>query len=777
MRTVIRFWSSQGWVKKIERHDSDYVRIEPCMSVDKLAERFDRRMMIAKFAVDSLYRKVLRLQSEEGRTQGAECAVEFSLVGMLKEFNETPKLDFGDRPANLAEMSEALLYLSRIGAMKLEGGFLVIYNGMSLRRKVVDNKRLFRKDDYRTLDAYYQLKVQQIHIVGEFANMMVRDYGAALKFVNDYFQMDYASFIAKYFGGDRAKAIRSSITASKKKKLFGFLSDTQRRIISDDSSDVIVVAAGPGSGKTLVLVHKLASLLLLEDVKAEGLLMLTFSRAAATVFKKRLAELVGSAANFVQIKTFHSYCFDLVGKVGSLEFTDTVVKTAVSMIENGEVEPSRIAKSVLVIDEAQDMDPDAAFLVRALRSANESMRVIAVGDDDQSIFGFRGSDQRHMRDLSKEPGARLYEMVENFRSAAMIVAFANVFARTIPGRMKSAPLRPPPGAEEGSVRLVVHAVPDFESAVVEDWERESPSGTSCIMTWTNEEALRVFSILAQKGVKARLVQSNDGFKLGDLAELRYFRRIAFSDSGASVISAKRWDEARRRLCEFYADSACLEDCLALLDDFAATSPTRYKSDLEEFLLESRMEDFGRTEKGSVVVSTIHKSKGREYDSVYIMLNRIGQLTDERRCAIYVGITRAKKALRVHYSDSSLFADATVGGVVSVRDDRVPTQPENIIVSLTHKDVVLDYFLDKKAIVCELRSGARLEVDGVFLVSNVKGFKRRVAKFSEAFVRNLELLSSKGYVPRFAKVRYVVAWKKEGCEEEAAVILPDLYLSR
>ena len=154
------------------------------------------------------------------------------------------------------------------------------------------------------------------------------------------------------------------------------------------------------------------------------------------------------------------------------------MKTAVSMIENGEVEPSRIAKSVLVIDEAQDMDPDAAFLVRALRSANESMRVIAVGDDDQSIFGFRGSDPRHMRDLSKEPGARLYEMVENFRSAAMIVAFANVFARTIPGRMKSAPLRPPPGAEEGSVRLVVHAVPDFESAVVEDFVRERPPGTS-----------------------------------------------------------------------------------------------------------------------------------------------------------------------------------------------------------------------------------------------------------------------------------------------------------
>jgi ATP-dependent DNA helicase RecQ len=60
----------------------------------------------------------------------------------------------------------------------------------------------------------------------------------------------------------------------------------------------------PGSGKTKVLVHKLASLLLMEDVKHEQLLMLTFSRAAATEFKKRLLKLIGNAANYIEIKTF-----------------------------------------------------------------------------------------------------------------------------------------------------------------------------------------------------------------------------------------------------------------------------------------------------------------------------------------------------------------------------------------------------------------------------------------------------------------------------------------
>ena len=52
----------------------------------------------------------------------------------------------------------------------------------------------------------------------------------------------------------------------------------------------------------------------------------------------------------------------------------------------------------------------------------------------------------------------------------------------------------------------------------------------------------------------------------------------------------------------------------------------------------------------------------------------------------------------------------------------------------------------------------------------------VAKFSQAFLQHLAELEDKGYRPRFAKVRYVVAWKKEDDERETAVILPDLYLA-
>ena len=90
----------------------------------------------------------------------------------------------------------------------------------------------------------------------------------------------------------------------------------------------------------------------MEDVKHEQLLMITFSRAAATEFKKRLIELIGNAANFVEIKTFHSYCFDLLGRVGTIEKSDKVIKEAIERLNQGEVEPSRVAKTVLVIDES-----------------------------------------------------------------------------------------------------------------------------------------------------------------------------------------------------------------------------------------------------------------------------------------------------------------------------------------------------------------------------------------------------------------------------------------
>ena len=436
IRTLLYFLTIKGYTRKKE-DGAHNIELACQTDMTSILKRFEKRLEICQFTIGWLYRLTLQAKEEDNDEKND---VRFSVVELLNDLKSSGNTLMETMSnVQLEDVEEALLYLSKIGALKLEGGFLVLYNAMDIRR-IKDNRSRYKQEDYRMLSEFYKQKIQQIHIVGEYANLMVKDYDAALQYVHDYFQMDYKRFVSKYFKGDRVHEIERNVTPDKYKHIFGTLSKKQMEIISDKDSRCIVVAAGPGSGKTRVLVHKLASLLLLEDVKHEQLLMLTFSRAAATEFKQRLLGLIGNAAHFVEIKTFHSYCFDLLGRIGSLDGAKDVVAKAAQMIDNGDVEPNRIAKTVLVIDEAQDMSNEEYSLLRALMSFNEDMRVIAVGDDDQNIFEFRGSDSHYMTQLMKESNARLIEMTENYRSSRHVIDFANAFVKRIQGRMKTDPI-------------------------------------------------------------------------------------------------------------------------------------------------------------------------------------------------------------------------------------------------------------------------------------------------------------------------------------------------
>ena len=775
IRTVLYYLTIKGYISKRENSASQHVTVTPLMEQARLLGKFERRIELCRFILRHLY--ALSAQAEQTRTMSDQALVEFSLVGLHREYCGQPRFQLAKDETGLSDMEDALLYLSKIGAMRLEGGFLVLYNGMEVKRLILDNKIQYKKEDYRSLGEYYQQKIQQVHIVGEYANLMVRDYDAALRFVQDYFQIDFKKFIAKYFKGERAAEISRNITPEKYDRLFGDLSEIQSRIIRDAQSKYIVVAAGPGSGKTRVLVHKLASLLTLEDVKHEQLLMVTFSRAAATEFKKRLIDLVGNASNFVEIKTFHSYCFDLLGKIGSLEDVENVVKDAAALIESGGVEPNRIAKTVLVIDEAQDMDENEFRLIRALMTRNEEMRVIAVGDDDQNIYEFRGSDSKYMAALVREFGAAQYEMTENYRSRGNIVALANAFARTIGTRMKTEDIRAVQ-QKDGAVQIIRHTGGNLEQAVAEHVARTYHGGSACVLTNTNDEALRVAGLLTRRGIRAKLIQSmDDSFRLYNLAELRFFLKAVDGRQGAApTISNEVWDKAKQDLRDTYSDSACLENCLNLLADFEqVNSDGKYRSDLQEFIMSSQYGDFYSDDLETVFVSTIHKAKGREFDSVYLLLDQFSLRDDADRRKLYVALTRAKNDLYIH-CNTGMFDAFQIPGVEHLRDDTVYPPPAELTLQLTHRDVVLNFFKDKKKRILQLHSGAPLELDGEYLTARLDGKTFRAAKFSKACAAKLGELCRKGYSPVSAEVRFVVAWKGKEDKQETAVLLADVRLS-
>ena len=785
IRTLINYYTIKKYIQKVERKSTQNIEIALLIGNEILKSKLDTRLVLCRFILKNLYAKAALPMYKDMDIK----PVVFSLIGLFKSYKEYQQQDLMAQEATLKDVEDALLYLSNIGALKLEGGFLVLYNSMEITRCEMDNKIKYKKDDYRYLDEFYKQKIQQIHIVGEYANLMVRDYNAALQFVQDYFQIDFKKFIAKYFRGERAAEITRNITPQKYNQLFGELSAVQSQIINDADSKYIVVAAGPGSGKTRVLVHKLAALILLEDVKYEQLLMLTFSRAAATEFKKRLIGLIGNAANYVEIKTFHSYCFDLLGKIGSLENSEDVVKNAVELIRSGGVEPGKISKTVLVIDEAQDMDANEFSLVSELMQNNDNMRLIAVGDDDQNIYEFRGADSRYLKSLIKDYGAAKYEMVENYRSKPAIVNFSNAFVKNIHNRMKSALIH---SVQNGGGKVVVthHSCRHMEAALIRQILKTRGSSKCCVLTNTNDEALQIVGMLLKNGVKAKLIQSVDGFKLYNLAEIRFFlKQIVGAGLQSPVIPEAVWNNAKQELFNKYSGSNCFEICRNLLHDFetinapdksdAAVEHNRagkYFSDLEEFIKESNYEDFYDDEKETVYVSTIHKAKGREFDTVYMLLNNERAATDEQKRKLYVGMTRAKNELYIH-CNTGLFNGYNMPGVQHVYDKNVYAEPEEISLQLTHRDVFLDFYKDKKMLIFRLQSGSNLQVTGNYLAAEFDRQKIPVAKFSKAFAEKLNNLQQRSYKPYAAKIRFIVAWKGKEDEEETAVILPDIYLRK
>lgn len=767
IRTLLYFLSIKSYLHKKE-DQSNNLNLNLQNDFQATVDRFEKRIYICRLTIEWLY----RIATSTERIDESNNSIQFSVIELLNYVRGNSQSMFRSQgEIQLEEVEEALLYLSKIGALKLEGGFLVIYNAMKIER-LKDNKARYRQDDYRMLNEFYKLKIQQIHIVGEYANLMVQDYNAALQFVQDYFVMDYRKFISKYFRNERVAEIQQNVTPAKYKQLFGSLSPTQKEIISDKSSRCIVVAAGPGSGKTRVLVHKLASLLLMEDVKHEQLLMLTFSRAAATEFKQRLMGLIGRAAHFVDIMTFHSYSFDLLGRVGNLDDADSAVASATRMINDGEVEPNKIRKTVLVIDEAQDMSAVEFEFVKALISANEDMRIIAVGDDDQNIYDFRGANSGYMFELLKLPNSRMVEMTENYRSASAVVDFANSFTHLFRRRMKQNPLFSMNG-KPGEVNLTLHSSKLLYEPVVTSLLNNKDGERRCVLTQTNEEAVIINALLQKNGINSRLIQSLGSLKFRNVAEIRYFKKYISRRISSPVISQSLWDEAKAATMKVYGNSACISCIANALHNFEAVNDVKYFTDFKDFIYESKIEDFYDDNNSDVVVSTIHKAKGTEFDNVFIMLSDFRNTDDSQLRRVYVGATRAKSRLFIH-TNSTEFNGLKVSHYHIDKNDYA--MPEDVALQLGHKDVYLSYFKERKNEILSLKSGDNILYRDYTLYNPATG--NPVGKLSKRMIEVVTGWESKGYVVESAKVRFIVAWKEKDAPKEnaeTAIILADLSL--
>ena len=190
------------------------------------------------------------------------------------------------------------------------------------------------------------------------------------------------------------------------------------------------------------------------------------------------------------------------------------------------------------------------------------------------------------------------------------------------------------------------------------------------------------------------------------------------------------------------------------EDFEKIHPYYYRSDLREFIFESNIEDFIAADEKSVFVSTIHKAKGREFDTVYLLSPIPGGRDVNDMRAYYVGLTRAKCNL--------------------VLVTNPPAQYSSISIALNMRDVWLDFFRGRKEIVLRLRSGDSLQYEDGLLLDE-QGFN--IVALSASGKDKLKAWTDKGYEVTSVKVSYTLAWRPQDSETEYAVCLANMVLTR
>ena len=169
----------------------------------------------------------------------------------------------------------------------------------------------------------------------------------------------------------------------------------------------LLVLAGAGSGKTKVLTTRIAYLIE-SGIEPYNILAITFTNKAAKEMKERVFKLVGQIKD-IQISTFHSFGLYIIKLV-------SIHKDILKLYQE--------RFKYILVDEYQDTNRVQYILVNML--AAKYKNICVVGDNDQAIYSWRGSDYRNILNFEKDyPNLKSVMLEENYRSTGNILKAAN----------------------------------------------------------------------------------------------------------------------------------------------------------------------------------------------------------------------------------------------------------------------------------------------------------------------------------------------------------------
>lgn len=213
------------------------------------------------------------------------------------------------------------------------------------------------------------------------------------------------------------------------------------------------------------------------------------------------------------------------------DFGDLIVSTVRLLREDqGVLADCHKRFQYVMIDEYQDTNRSQYALVRELASARRNLAV--VGDDDQSIYGWRGADIRNLLDFEAEyPDARIVKLEQNYRSTQLILNAAHGVVKQLPGRKEKRLWTERTGGQRIRV-MASHDDQDEAMRLLEEVQamiadKKGQRRDIAIMYRTNAQSRLIEEAFVKAGLPYQLVGATEFYRRREIKDmLAYLRCIA-----------------------------------------------------------------------------------------------------------------------------------------------------------------------------------------------------------------------------------------------------------
>jgi len=610
---------------------------------------------------------------------------------------------------NLLSFANWLGYLHYEGTFLPMGVELYLNSKKEIRHEESNSTDKQVHEDFETTQKLRELRLIALECLSGIKTKQEKD-----KFITDYFGCDDSgkiiALLINHLGENHEalKAFRDEAL----KSAYEELSDEQKKVYDEDTSKNVQVIAGPGSGKTHTLILRVARLIHTENIRPENILVLAYNRAVVVELKERLTKLFSSLgyANIIgrlKVFTFHGFCkFSLRDSIRNLEFAQWIPK----FIETARNQPGIISNQLGVIkyvfvDEFQDITNDRLELLKLIANPKNTFTTV-IGDPNQSIYGYERVNEGGSRSPKDnyDKFASIYNPVvlrigDNFRSYPQILTAAERLLTYNEDTFDFVPLRPTTNATH-TYREIIPC-----DGINDSWldklgeliEEVNPATGNkyrqvAIMFRRNIEIYRAYNLVEKKkqelnwNIRMRIQGEGEDFTrtreiawvIDNFYKLKTEQRIT-----SDFIEQFRTYQTSLRIRFPNWDFYYFNFLECLLHEFSKhkEDDSTYK-DLLEFVQELAQKDdgqlskiyynhlravIGEDHKTEIVLTTMHKVKGLEFDAVIIPASftnlplkdsefenldeeQYRELIEEERRLMYVAYTRAKYRLVAFYGE-------------------------------------------------------------------------------------------------------------------------------